>query len=113
MTLEEFQQLVNKHRPTGYALGEFETGTPDYRFGIKDKKIAMIYKVQANSVVFTFRVGLTTLLIDKFNKLGAHAVDHDSLDNMFLVTIDNDAFSDEMISLIEKSIVKALNKFYQ
>lgn len=113
MTLEEFKKLVNKHRPTGYALGEFRTDIDDYRFGIKDKKIAIIYKAQVNSVVFTFRVGLTTLLIDKFNKLGAYAVDHDSLDNMFLVTIDNDAFSDEMIALIEKSIVKALNKFYQ
>lgn len=115
MTLEEFQQLVNKHRPTGYALGEFETGTPDYRFGNQNQTVAMIYGENKNSVKLTFRVGLTQLLIDQFNTLGARAKKHPvkTLNNMFEVTIDKDAFSEEMIALIEKSIVKALNKFYQ
>ena len=113
MTLDEFKDLVNNHRPVGYALGEFKTDTPDYRFGNPSRTVAMIYKNQVNSVVFSFRVGLTTLLINKFNKLGAHAVKHDSLDNMFLVTIDKNAFSEEMLALLEESIVRALRQFYQ
>lgn len=113
MTLQQFKLLVNIHRSDGYALAGFETETPDYRFGIKDKKIAMIYKVQANSIIFTFRVGLTSLLIKKFNELGAHAIQHPELRDMFLVTIDNDAFSKEMIGLLEESIIRALRKFYQ
>ncbi|WP_423186369.1 hypothetical protein ACO1PK_14780 [Alishewanella sp. d11] len=114
MILEEFKQLVTKHRPTGYALGEFKTDTPDYRFGKQNQTVAMIYDNSIKSAVkFTFRVGLTSLLIKKFNELGAHAIQHPELRDMFLVTIGNNAFSDEMIGLLEESIIRALRKFYQ
>lgn len=115
MTLDEFKDLVNKHRPVGYAFGEFKTDTPDYRFGNPQQAVAMIYKAQTSSVVFTFRVGFTQLLIDKFNQLGALAKKHPdkNIKDMFLVTIDKNAFSEEMLALLEESIVRALRQFYQ
>ncbi len=113
MTLEQFTNLVEKYRKDGRAFKKFTPDTNDVRFGIQNKSLAMIYKQQKASVVFTFRVGLISSFIKKFQALGAEAAPHSSLEGMFTVTIHDEGFSPEINQLLEECVSKAMSKFYQ
>ena len=113
MTIEQFQQLIDKYRGIR-AIQKFTTDVPDIRFGIQDKYVAAIYQAQHNSIKFTFRVGYTGGLIKNFNAQPVvNAIPHPELKGMFIVTIDNNAFSTEVLELLGEAVQRALNKFFQ
>jgi hypothetical protein len=116
MDIQQFTALIQKlcQEQMQPNLLRYETDVPDYRFGIPDKYVAVSFEQNNTSTIFEFRVGLTTLLIDKFNQLpGANAVNHATSKDMFKVTINNDNFSQEIMNIIEKSCLKAISRFFQ
>jgi hypothetical protein len=113
MNIDTFTNLVRSHagiRP----LLRYETDVPDYRFGSQQKTVAVSFEQNSQSTKFEFRIGYLNGMIKKFNELvDVKAYPHDSNKDMLVVTIRNNAFTDQVITVLDECARKAVNKYFQ
>jgi len=113
MNIDTFTNLVRSHagiRP----LLRYETDVPDYRFGIPETYVAASFEQNGQSTVIEFRIGYINGMINQFNALdGVNAAPHATSLDMLVVTVNNNAFTDEVNTLLDECARKAVNKYFQ
>lgn len=113
MNIETFSELIKKHAGVR-AIKRYQTDVPDYRFGIPETYVAASFEKNTQSTVLEFRIGYLKGMIYQFNALpGVNAVPHTTSNDMLVVTIGNNAFTDDTNALIDVCARRAINKFFQ
>jgi hypothetical protein len=115
MNIEQFTLMINHHAGIR-AIRRYITDVPDYRFGIPETYVAATFEQNGTSTTFEFRVGFTNTLINNFNQhngQGVEAKNHDTNQDMLVVRIPNNAFSDKLIALIDKCAERAVRKYFE